>query len=217
MAAQIAARVAWRRPKKNSDSGLNDPQKLLELIAAHRVRKAVEFLGRAQGDLCPPEEAPGAGRFRCGRARGWWARLWRRGSRRWDKHWDWARNRILDCRWQRCGVPFLGQRPGGWSWLFWVIGGGLGAGLGGGLGAGLGAGKRSGTGGHGEPSEDEIFAILSALTSFGHVGTGQGGMAAAGVFQEQMSQLPGRAQDMFEASAREPGGASAETPSRTSR
>ena len=56
---------------------------------------------------------------------------------------------------------------------------------------------RSGTGrgGRAEPSEEEIYRILGALTSFGQVGTGHGGVAAAGVFQEQMAQLPGRAQD----------------------
>jgi hypothetical protein len=36
---------------------------------------------------------------------------------------------------------------------------------------------------------------LGALTSFGNVGAGQGGVAAAGQFQEQMSELPGTAQD----------------------
>jgi hypothetical protein len=36
---------------------------------------------------------------------------------------------------------------------------------------------------------------LGALTSFGNVGAGQGGAAAAGEFHEQMSQLPGTAQD----------------------
>ncbi len=55
-----------------------------------------------------------------------------------------------------------------------------------------------------EPSEEEIFGILSALTSIGHVGAGGGGgMAAAGVFHEQMSQLPGRAQDTLKAALAE--------------
>jgi hypothetical protein len=36
---------------------------------------------------------------------------------------------------------------------------------------------------------------LGALTSFGNVGAGQGGLAAAGAFQDQMAQLPGSAQD----------------------
>ena len=64
------------------------------------------------------------------------------------------------------------------------------------LGQGRGSGG-SGTGGSvAQPTEDEIYGILSALTSFGKVGAGgAGGMAAASVFHEQMNQLPGRAQD----------------------
>jgi hypothetical protein len=55
-----------------------------------------------------------------------------------------------------------------------------------------------------EPSEDEILGILSALTSMGHVGAGGGsGMAAAGAFHEQMTQLPGRAQDTLKAALAE--------------
>jgi hypothetical protein len=52
-----------------------------------------------------------------------------------------------------------------------------------------------GGGGRGEPTEEELLGILGALTSFGSIGSGQGGLAAAGAFQEQVSQLPGRAQD----------------------
>ena len=55
-----------------------------------------------------------------------------------------------------------------------------------------------------EPTEDEILGILSALTSIGQVGAGGGtGMAAAGAFHEQMSQLPGRAQDTLKAALAE--------------
>jgi hypothetical protein len=46
-----------------------------------------------------------------------------------------------------------------------------------------------------EPSEEEIYGILSALTSFGQIGVTGSGLAAAGAFQEQVAQLPGRAQD----------------------
>jgi hypothetical protein len=46
----------------------------------------------------------------------------------------------------------------------------------------------------GEPSEDELYGILNALTSFGQMGV-TGGVAAAGAFQAQMAELPGRAQD----------------------
>lgn len=55
-----------------------------------------------------------------------------------------------------------------------------------------------------EPTEAEILGILSALTSIGQVGAGGGsGMAAAGAFHEQMSQLPGRAQDTLKAALAE--------------
>jgi len=59
-------------------------------------------------------------------------------------------------------------------------------------GVGIGTGKFSGLGA--QPSEDEIFGILNALTSFSQVGAGNGGVAAAGAFQQQMSLLPGTAQ-----------------------
>ncbi len=65
-----------------------------------------------------------------------------------------------------------------------------------------GSAPGSGGGGGGryaEPSEDEILGILSALTSFSNVGAGQGGPAAAVAFQQQMSELPGRAQDTLKA------------------
>jgi len=66
----------------------------------------------------------------------------------------------------------------------------------GGIGTGgTGSGPWRGSGHGGGPSEDEIYGILGALTSFGTIGAGQGGVAAAGAFQEQMTQLPGTAQE----------------------
>lgn len=70
------------------------------------------------------------------------------------------------------------------------------------------AGANASPGGRGrftaEPSEDEILGILSALTSMGQVSAGGGsGMAAAGAFHEQMSLLPGRAQDTLKAALAE--------------
>ena len=44
------------------------------------------------------------------------------------------------------------------------------------------------------PSEAEMFRILSALTSFGQLASGQSGIAGAGTFQQQIAQLPGTAQ-----------------------
>lgn len=45
-----------------------------------------------------------------------------------------------------------------------------------------------------EPSEAEMYGILSALTSFGQIAANQGGIAGAGAFQQQVAQLPGSAQ-----------------------
>ncbi|MEY2394415.1 MAG: hypothetical protein QOF94_760, partial [Acidobacteriaceae bacterium] len=44
------------------------------------------------------------------------------------------------------------------------------------------------------PSEAEMFKILGALTSFGQIASGQGGIAGAGTLQQQIAQLPGTAQ-----------------------
>jgi hypothetical protein len=73
-----------------------------------------------------------------------------------------------------------------------LAGGGAGiGGFGGGAGTGIGSGK------YGQPSEDEIFGILGALTSFGQMGKGQGGVGAAAAFQEKVSELPGTAREML--------------------
>jgi hypothetical protein len=44
------------------------------------------------------------------------------------------------------------------------------------------------------PSEAEMFKILGALTSFGQIASAQNGIAGAGTFQQQIAQLPGTAQ-----------------------
>jgi hypothetical protein len=46
-----------------------------------------------------------------------------------------------------------------------------------------------------EPSEAELYSILNALTSFGQTSVGTGAVAAAGAFQAQMAELPGRARE----------------------
>src|ERR1700682_4602622 len=187
MAAQIAA-ASLGGDQEQFRQWLNDPQKLLELIAAAQGSKSGGVSGPGPGGPTPAEGASGAGDSgAAGHAGG--------GSGNGGG--------------TAGGGTSSGTGPGA---SFWTTGGsgsatisisGMAAsgGIGppGALGAGLGAGKGSGSGrgGHGEPSEDEIYGILSALTSFGHVGTGQGGVAAAGGFQEQISQMPGRAKDML--------------------
>ena len=181
IAAQIAA-ASLGGDQEQFRQWLNDPQKLLELIAAAQGSKSGGVSGPGPGGPIPAGEAPGTGDFAAAGPAG--------GGSGYG-----------------AGTAGGGTSTGtGRGTGFWTAGG---SGVGfvseiecsaavssvGVAGAGLGAGKGSGSGGHGEPSEEEIYGILSALTSFGTVGTGQGGVAAAGVFQEQMSQLPGRAQD----------------------
>ncbi|MGB9433184.1 MAG: hypothetical protein WBQ89_13145 [Candidatus Acidiferrum sp.] len=82
---------------------------------------------------------------------------------------------------------------------------GSGMGIGTGRGMGIGTGFGTGTGGggkgigesQGEPTDEEIYAILHALTTFGKVGSGTNPAAAAVEFQGQVAQLPGRAQDVL--------------------
>jgi hypothetical protein len=82
------------------------------------------------------------------------------------------------------GAPAIGMWTG--------TGGSSSATLVSGVVAGLAGGSPSGGG---EPTEEELLRILGALTSFGSIGAGQSGLAAAGAFQEQVSQLPGSSQD----------------------
>jgi len=143
VAAQIAA-ASLGDDQDNFKKMLNDPQKLLELIAA------------AQGSTGGSGSGEGAG------------------------------NGALN-----------------------GTGNGTGGGNGNGASAGPGAGGTNiaATGGSGapaklgtkaaanEPGDEEIYRILKALTTFGKLGTGQNAASAAVEFQDQVTQLPVRAQD----------------------
>ena len=74
---------------------------------------------------------------------------------------------------------------------------GLGSGLGWGPGLGGGAGKGAGTGRRmfGGPDDESIYRILRALATFGSIGTSANPSAATVEFQDQVSQLPGKAQE----------------------
>jgi hypothetical protein len=62
-----------------------------------------------------------------------------------------------------------------------------------GLGPGLGPGR-----GISEPSEAEMYRILAALTNFGQIGAGgAGGLGASHAVHEELSHLPARAQDIL--------------------
>jgi hypothetical protein len=73
---------------------------------------------------------------------------------------------------------------------------GPGGGTGFGPGPGMGGGRASGKG-LGEPTDDDIYAILHALTTFGKVGSGTNPAAAAVEFQGEVARLPGQAQDVL--------------------
>lgn len=173
MAAQIAAASLG----ENQDSFkkmLNDPQKLLELIAAAE--------GSKQGGNGTGDGAVGDGDGVGGGGNGTGSHGAATGGGN--------------------GNGFAGGNG---------VGGGVGtngaAGNGGGVhsavtvtgsGAGTGYGKGKGFGsGLGEPTDDEIIAILRALVTFGKVGTGQNPAAATVELQDQMKSMPGRAQELL--------------------
>jgi hypothetical protein len=180
MAAQLAAASLGNDQNKFSE-WLNNPHKLLELIAAAQGAKgdgatgtgldghgmgssgpgAGGPAGRGQGIEGPGRGRPGGGGPGGGGPAG------APGS---DPGGGWG------------GAPAIDMWPGTGS-------GSSGAALVSGVVAGLAPG------GGGEPTEEELLKILGALTSFGSIGTGQSGLAAAGAFQEKVSQLPGTAQD----------------------
>src|SRR6266571_1269308 len=209
MAAQIAA-ASLGGEQDEFKKWLNDPQKLLELIAAAQGSKAGGVAGTGPGGPMPAgaDSATGTGLPS--------------GSGEVGSAGD-ASGRS-GCAGTGVGPSYgagtsglgggIGVGGGGTGHVagpvgsFWASGGngsvqvsdvvaGLrgAGGVAGALGGGSGPGR--GGSGRGEPSEEEIYAILGALTSFGSVGTSQGGVAAAGAFQQEMTELPGRAQDML--------------------
>jgi hypothetical protein len=197
MAAQLAVASLGKDQDKFTDL-LNDPHKLLELIAAAQGAKGdgatgtgtsgpgaggsgVGVLGSAAGGpggLGPGVAGPGGGG-----AAGFGPGPGGLGVG---------------------GPGDLGPGPGGPGGPGGPISGAQAAGTWTGAGndggatlvSGVVAGLAGGApGGRGEPTEEELLGILGALTSFGNVSAGQGGVSAAGAFQSQVAQLPGRAQD----------------------
>jgi hypothetical protein len=180
MAAQLAAASLGNDQNKFSE-WLNNPHKLLELIAAAQGAKGdgatgTGLDGHGMGSSGPGAGGPagggqgieGPGRGRPGgRGPGGGGPAGAPGS---DPGGGWG------------GAPAIDMWPGTGS-------SSSGAALVSGVVAGLAPG------GGGEPTEEELLKILGALTSFGSIGTGQSGLAAAGAFQEKVSQLPGTAQD----------------------
>ncbi|MGC2831278.1 MAG: hypothetical protein WB627_06135 [Candidatus Acidiferrum sp.] len=202
MAAQLAA-ASLGDDQDEFRKWLNDPQKLLELIAAAQGSRGSGPMGTGTGTGDPasggsyPAGGAGGGGIGGGAAGAGGSGLPGSGGLGSGG----AGSGIggnLPVGPYAAGTASLGAlgQVGGVAGA--PFGGGTGIVGSGGVGSGVGSGSAGpwrGTGQSSGPSEDEIYGILGALTSFGNVGAGQGGVAAAGVFQEQMSQLPGSAQD----------------------
>jgi len=180
--ASVAAQLAISTLGDDQDQfkqWLNDPQKLLEMIAAaqgSRMGSGSETGGSGNGT----NHGNGGGSF--------YYRLEGTEATPGESNREGADPNFFS-------GPVADASPA----LFSPAGSGI---AGSNIGQGKGSGhKRPSTD---EPSEEEILGILSALTSMGQVGAGGGsGMAAAGAFHEQMSQLPGRAQGTLKAALAE--------------
>jgi len=187
MAAQLAA-ASLGEDQNEFKKWLNDPQKLLELIAAAQGSRGGGMVGTGTG---ASGSGSGSGDATAGSVGGGIGGGGGAGANA-------GAFGEFSVTGSSSGGTLTGgpYAPGsGVAELAGQVVGASGAGLGAGLGAGPGGGPWRGTGQSAGPSEDEIYGILGALTSFGNVGAGQGGAAAAGQFQEQMSQMPGTAQD----------------------
>ena len=197
--ATVAAQLAAASLGEDNDEfkkWLNDPHKLLELIAAAQGSKGGGAIGTGAGPGgtgSGSDDSPAGSK---GEGFGW------EGTGQYtlgDGESPATGSGVAgppQGRPYTAGTGVAGGAGQMWSLPGAALGAGPGAGIGGGVGSGgPGSGRWRGTGHGGGPSEDEIFGILGALTSFGNVGAGQGGVAAAGAFQEQMSQLPGSAQE----------------------
>jgi hypothetical protein len=194
MAAQLAA-ASLGDDQDIFKKMLNDPQKLLELIAAAEGSKSGGAGAKESGGGGEGNRASGGGDG---------------GASFWDAPGG-------------SGAGVASGGPGGFGGGFgngWGgelgggvgkgpsigIGGGIGSGLSNGTGSGRATGPGTGTGsgngigigrGVGEPSEDEIYAILHALTTFGKVGSGPNPAGAAVEFQGEVAKMPMQAQDLM--------------------
>jgi hypothetical protein len=203
MAAQIAA-ASMGDQQDQFRKMLNDPKKLLELITAAEGSKSGGEAG-AGGEGAGPGAGDGWGDGTVG-AEG----IWESGSGSatggalGDSPGPGASAGVAGS----AGGAGAGLGPGGGA------GGGSGAGLGSGgsrggagtkgigsqpgRGAGLGGGIGKGTSAgrmFGGPDDESIYRILRALATFGSIGTSTNPSAATVEFQDQVSQLPGKAQE----------------------
>ena len=195
MAAQIAA-VSLGEQQDQFRKMLNDPKKLLELIAAAEGSKTGGDSG-AGGEGA----GPGAGE-------GWGGgTVALEGSGESASHWG-TGGSPADTGGRGASAGFAGETGGSGAGVATGIGigglgsgsgpkgiGGIGPGWGTGQGGGIGTGSRAGGRMFGGPDDESIYRILRALATFGSIGMSTNPSAATVEFQDQVSQLPGKAQE----------------------
>ena len=167
VAAQLAVASLGDAGQDQFKQWLNDPKKLLELIAA------------AQGSHVEGSSGP-----RSGGAAGAGTSVGPRGTTAIGPGVPGTGNPEVAFA-TGPGNEFSSSSPGGDAGGYWIP---AGAAVPEGLVPSYSDGKSV------APSEAEMFKILGALTSFGQIASGQTGIAGAGTFQQQIAQLPGTAQ-----------------------
>jgi len=194
MAAQIAA-ASMGDQQDQFRKMLNDPKKLLELIAAAEGSKTGGEAG-AGGEGAGPGAGEGWGGG-TSPAEGSDEAGWGAGLGPGSGPGSGAAGAGLGVGPGRAiGAPG-GTGPGRGGLGMGTGTAGIGGGLGWGAGLGSGAGKGPGAGGRmfGGPDDESIYRILRALATFGSIGTSTNPSAATVEFQDQVSQLPGKAQE----------------------
>jgi hypothetical protein len=176
MAAQLAA-VTLGDDSDQFKRWLNDPQKLLEMIAAAQGSKGAGTPGTGIGAGTGPGPGTGTG---IGTEIGAGIGTGTRGVA--DPQ---AGGSIVDSP-----SAIDASSPGAAANASASVSPSM---AGPGRGPGLGPGS-----GISEPSEAEMYRILSALTNFGQIGAGgSGGTGATHAVHEELSHLPARAQDIL--------------------
>ena len=208
MAAQIAA-ASMGDDQAQFTRMLNDPQKLLELIAAAQGSETAAGSGAGPGagpgSGAGPGGGAGAGAGRTGTGSGGGPGIGsgtgagvETGSGR--GYGNGSGTGVGGGVGLGAGAGVgagVGNGMGGVGGGVGVgVGTGAGGGIGGGFGLGTGTGKGPGGGySAGAPDDEEVLRILQALTTFGKLGTGENPAGAAMEFQTQVAQMPVRAQD----------------------
>jgi len=175
VAAQLAVASLSDASQDEFKQWLNDPKKLLELIAAAQGSHADGGSGSGSAGAVGPGNGPGSGP---GNGQG------TRGTMSTGPGVPGTGNPEVEFA-TGPGNELSPSSPGGDAGGYWIP---AGEAVPEGLVPSHSYGKTV------APSEAEMFKILGALTNFGQIASSQGGIAGAGTFQQQIAQLPGTAQ-----------------------